>query len=60
MTALVHEMHRSIASGPAVLGKPLQAPATAITGAVYGSIQGVTSVVGTGIDAALARTSGSS
>ncbi len=55
VTGLVHEMHRSIASGPAVLGKPLRGPATAVTGAVYGGIRGVTTVVGAGIDAALAQ-----
>lgn len=52
---LVEEMHRTIASGPAVLGKPLERPATFVTGAVYGTIRGVTRLVGDGIDAALAQ-----
>ena len=52
---LVEEMHRTIASGPAVLGKPLERPASFVTGAVYGTIRGVTRLVGDGIDAALAQ-----
>lgn len=50
---LVEEMHRTIASGPALLGKPLEKPATALTGLVYGHIKNVTDVVGAGIDGAL-------
>lgn len=52
---LVEEMHRTIASGPAVLGTPLERPAKFVTGAVYGTIRGVTQLVGDGIDAALAQ-----
>src|SRR4051794_13676763 len=55
VTALVEAMHRTIAGGPAVLGKPLERPARAITGVVYGSIRGVTQLVGVTIDAALAQ-----
>jgi hypothetical protein len=55
ITDLVEEMHVTIASGPAVLGQPLAAPARAITGVVYGAIRGVTGLVGGGIDGALAR-----
>ena len=50
---LVEAMHSRIASGPGVLGRPLESPARLITGLVYGSIRGVTGLVGTGIDAAL-------
>ncbi len=54
MTALVEAMHRTIGSGPAVLGKPLEGPVRIGTAAVYGTIRGVSGVVGAGIDAALA------
>jgi hypothetical protein len=53
VTDLVEEMHRTIAAGPAILGKPLELPVRLVTGLVYGSIRGVTSLVGAGIDAAL-------
>jgi pimeloyl-ACP methyl ester carboxylesterase len=53
VTALVEEMHRTIGSGPAIVGKPLEVPARLVTGIVYGSIRAVTSLVGAGIDAAL-------
>jgi len=53
VTALVEAMHRTIASGPAVLGKPLQGPATLLTSASYGAVRGVSGLVGAGIDAAL-------
>ncbi|MFN0253876.1 MAG: lipase family alpha/beta hydrolase [Kofleriaceae bacterium] len=55
ITALVEKMHVTIASGPAVLGQPLAAPARLATGAVYSSIQGITRLVGTGLDLALAQ-----
>ncbi len=55
VTDVVEGMHVTIASGPAVLGRPLEAPARAITGLVYGSIRGVTHVVGAGIDVVLAQ-----
>jgi hypothetical protein len=51
---LVEAMHLTIASGPAVLGRPLAAPARAITGLVYGTIRGVTRAVGATLDTALA------
>jgi pimeloyl-ACP methyl ester carboxylesterase len=51
---LVEAMHRTIASGPGVLGRPLAAPARMVTGLVYGTIKGVTRAVGATIDAALA------
>lgn len=55
VTEVVEAMHTTIAGGPAVLGTPLAAPARAINGLVYGSIRGVTRLVGKGIDAALAQ-----
>lgn len=53
--ALVEAMHVTIASGPAVLGQPLAKPAKLATGLVYGVIKGVTQLVGSGIDLALAQ-----
>ena len=55
VTELVEAMHRDIASGPRVLGSPLAKPARVLTGLVYGSIKGVTNLIGAGVDAALAR-----
>jgi hypothetical protein len=55
VTALVEELHRTIASGPAILGRPLAAPARIATRIVYGSIRGVTRLVGAGLDRALAE-----
>jgi pimeloyl-ACP methyl ester carboxylesterase len=55
VTHVVEAMHRTIASGPDVLGRPLSAPARILTRAVYGSIRGVTSLVSTGLDAALVQ-----
>jgi pimeloyl-ACP methyl ester carboxylesterase len=53
VTGVVEAMHRTIASGPSVLGRPLEVPARFFTGLVYGSVRGVTSLVGGGVDAAL-------
>ena len=53
--ALVEAMHVTIASGPAILGQPLAKPAKLVTGVVYGVIKGVTQLVGSGIDLALAQ-----
>ena len=53
--ALVEAMHVTIASGPAILGQPLARPAKLATGLVYGVIKGVTQLVGSGIDLALAQ-----
>ena len=55
ITALVEKMHVTIASGPALLGQPLATPARLATGAVYASIHGITQLVGTGLDVALAQ-----
>ena len=55
MTDLVEAMHHNIAGGPSVLGRPLEGPTRLLTGPVYGSIRGVTRLVGAGIDLALAQ-----
>ena len=55
VTDLVEAMHRTIAGGPDILGRPLEAPARLWTGLVYQSIRGVTQLVGAGIDLALAQ-----
>ena len=55
VTALVEKMHVTIASGPALVGKPLAAPVRLVTRAVYASVQGITQLVGTSLDAALAQ-----
>jgi pimeloyl-ACP methyl ester carboxylesterase len=52
---LVEAMHVNIAGGPSVLGRPFQGAARVLTGPIYGSIRGVTRLVGAGIEAALAQ-----
>lgn len=52
---LVEAMHCTIASGPDLLGRPLEAPVRFFTAPVYASIRGVTSLVGVGLDVALAQ-----
>lgn len=54
VTDLVEAMHHNIAGGPGILGRPLERPTRLLTGLVYGSIRGVTKLVGAGIDLALA------
>ena len=53
VTGLVEAMHTTIASGPASLGRPLATPAQLANRLVYGSIRGVTQLVGAAIDLAL-------
>jgi pimeloyl-ACP methyl ester carboxylesterase len=55
VTEVVEAMHTTIAGGPAVLGKPLSGAARLINGLVYGSIRGVTRLVGTSIEAVVAQ-----
>ena len=55
VTDLVEAMHNHIAGGPGILGRPLAAPTRMLNGLVYGSIRGVTQLVGAGIDLALAQ-----
>jgi pimeloyl-ACP methyl ester carboxylesterase len=52
VTDLVEAMHRTIASGPDILGRPLEGPARLLTSIVYGSVRGVTKLVGGSIDLA--------
>ncbi|RKH84447.1 alpha/beta hydrolase [Corallococcus sp. AB032C] len=54
---LVEEVHCTIASGPSVLGRPLERPARAVTGWIYSTLQEATRHVGAGLDAVLARLS---
>jgi len=54
ITSLVEAMHVAIASGPAVLGRPLQGAARITTAPVYSIVRGVMQLVGSGIDLALA------
>lgn len=54
VTEVVEAMHATIASGPAVLGRPLSGPARRVTGAIYGGIRGVVRLAGAGVDGALA------
>lgn len=55
VTDLVEAMHHNIAGGPGVLGRPLERPTRLLTGPIYGTIRGMTQVVGAGIDVALAQ-----
>lgn len=55
---LVEAMHGTIASGPRLLGYPLQRPTRAVITPIYGCIRGVTSLVGASIDGALAQLTG--
>ncbi len=52
---LVEAMHSKIAGGPAVLGRPLEGPTRILIRPIYGGIRTVTTLVGAGIDVALAR-----
>jgi hypothetical protein len=54
VTGLVEAMHTTIASGPAILGRPFAAPVQLASRLVYGTIRGVTDLVGSAIDLALA------
>jgi pimeloyl-ACP methyl ester carboxylesterase len=53
VTDVVEDMHTTIGSGPAILGKPLAGPVGLINSLVYGGVRGVTQVVGASIDRAL-------
>ena len=55
VTGVVEDMHRTIGSGPAVLGSPLEGPMRVLTELIYGGIRGVATVVGASIDVALAQ-----
>jgi len=55
VTDLVEAMHNTIAGGPAILGRPLARPVGLVNGIVYGTIRGVTKLVGASIDLALGQ-----
>jgi pimeloyl-ACP methyl ester carboxylesterase len=55
LTRLVETMHHNISRMPGIVGKHTQEPTRGITGLVYRTIQGTTRLVGSGIDALLAR-----
>jgi pimeloyl-ACP methyl ester carboxylesterase len=55
ITNLVEAMHLTIGGGPQILGRPLERPTRLLTGLVYKSIRGVTTLVGASIDRALAE-----
>ena len=54
LTSLVEAMHRNIAGPPSVDGDARSGRTAGITGAVYSSVRGATTLVGGGIDALLA------
>ena len=53
VSELVQAIQIESASGPAILGRPLEGPAKLFTGIVHGVVRGITSVVGATIDVAL-------
>ena len=53
VTDLVEKMHHAIGGGPELLGKPLEQVTKLITAPTYGTIRGVTKLVGAGLDSAL-------
>ncbi len=53
VTEVVQAMHTTIGSGPGVLGQPLSGPLKLVNGLVYGSIRGVTRLVGKTIEQVL-------
>ncbi len=54
VTDVVEAMHHTIGSGPELLGRPLESTTKLLTAPTYGAIRGVTGLVGTGVDQALA------
>jgi pimeloyl-ACP methyl ester carboxylesterase len=54
-TTVVEDMHQTIAGGPAILGRPFLPIVKLCTGGVYGTIRGITGLVGVGLDSALER-----
>ena len=55
VTTAVKEMHHTIGGGPAILGAPLADIVKVLTAPVYGSVQGVTKLVGAAIEQALVK-----
>jgi pimeloyl-ACP methyl ester carboxylesterase len=54
ITDLVETVHHTIGGGPDLLGRPLASTTKLLTAPTYGAIRGVTSMVSTGLDRALA------
>ena len=50
VTTAVEQMHRAIADGPGGIARPLTLPGRLVAGMVYGSVRGVASLVGAGLD----------
>lgn len=55
VTDVVESMHHTIAGGPELLGRPLEAVARLLTAPAYGTARGVTDLVGASLDRALAQ-----
>jgi len=55
LTSLAEAMHRNITGSPNMSNDARPGRTTGITGAVYSSVRGVTTLVGGGLDAVLAR-----
>lgn len=55
ITDVVEAMQRTIGGGPALLGRPFRGATALFTAPVYAGIRGGASLVGAGIDAALAQ-----
>lgn len=55
VTTAVEQMHRAIADGPAGVARPLTLPGRLVAGIVYGSVRGVTSLVGAGLERGLVQ-----
>ena len=55
VTDLVEKMHHTIGGGPEFLGKPLEQVTKLVTAPTYGTIRGVTKLVGVGLDYALGQ-----
>jgi len=55
ITNLVEAQHHNILRAPGIFGTPAEGPTRGVTGLVYGSIRGVTRLVGGGLEAALTR-----
>lgn len=55
VTEIVEKMHHTIGGGPEVLGKPLEQVTRLLSAPTYGTIKGVTRLVGEGLDFALSQ-----
>lgn len=55
VTDLVEKMHHTIGGGPELLGQPLLEVTRLLSAPTYGTIRGVTKLVGAGLDLALAQ-----